>query len=729
MKTSFFFFIVSLIILLSISAQCDESWSYLVNSNYVNAQVLDGKDLFFATKGSVVKYDTTSGDVKRFTKADGLYNYDVQNIVLDGKGNIWVTTKYGIWRYDKEKWDNFDSQNGITPKSDFNEFKLAIDKNGDLWAGSNAGIYFFNGYTFEQKFSDQISHIAFDNDGNLWRIGLADGVYKYENSEWIHYSTENGLPTNNLYSIFFDSSGNVWLYGIVDSTSENTITKFDGETMTVFGAEEGFFYQVSDMAEDSMGNLWFAAYDLVLKFDGNKWSEFECSFLYPDYYKDYLVCNSISVDSNDAKWVGSESGIVTFNIGQLTATHFELSNDFSIDNFIKTLEFAPNGVLWVGGLWSGITSYDGNLWTRHFFDKFGISYIPVYDFEFTKKGGVWIAAVVLRRYFHDKWETIQLDGEAYSVVLDENDNPWVTTKEAGVLFYDGETWTQYLADGMAPGKMMRDGAIDSDGNLWFVGNDGISKYDGDTWVFFNEDNGLISNDVFSILIDKDGYFWFGTSKGVSRFDGNEEWIDYTIDNGLISNSRVNRIFQDKKGNIWFNSPADGVSKFDGTTWSYYTIDDGLPSNSVTSFAEDTNGNIWFGTTDGIAILHQEEAPYPEVNIYVDKTEYKQSDTIKVSIDGENKGDTKAADVWLVMLDPAQNLYFATLWNSNPAPTLQNITFPTGFMLPMTEILQFSVPNNLPPIGALDNYIFAVGLADPGTYNFFNISTAPFSIVE
>ncbi len=129
-------------------------------------------------------------------------------------------------------------------------------------------------------------------------------------------------------------------------------------------------------------------------------------------------------------------------------------------------------------------------------------------------------------------------------------------------------------------------------------------------------------------------------------------------------------------------------------------------------------------------MHQENEPtYPFINIYTVHGRYRAGDTITVSVSAENKGESKAADIYIVMLDPFMNLYFATSWSTDFEAVLYDVFFPTGFEIPKTSLFNFSIPNTIPPIANPGNYIFAVGLTEPGTFDFFHVCSARFDIFE
>jgi ligand-binding sensor domain-containing protein len=65
-------------------------------------------------------------------------------------------------------------------------------------------------------------------------------------------------------------------------------------------------------------------------------------------------------------------------------------------------------------------------------------------------------------------------------------------------------------------------------------------------------------------------------------------------------SGIRTIFQDSKGNYWFGSHQEGVCLFDGESFEYFTTKEGLPDNQIRSIQEGENGNIWFGTANGVS---------------------------------------------------------------------------------------------------------------------------------
>lgn len=82
-----------------------------------------------------------------------------------------------------------------------------------------------------------------------------------------------------------------------------------------------------------------------------------------------------------------------------------------------------------------------------------------------------------------------------------------------------------------------------------------------------------------------------------------KWIKTKLDIQPSDTDRIAQyvveMYQDKQGSLWFGTMNKGVARYDGQQLTYFSTKDGLPSNSVSSFAEDGEGNLWAGTHAGV----------------------------------------------------------------------------------------------------------------------------------
>jgi ligand-binding sensor domain-containing protein len=108
--------------------------------------------------------------------------------------------------------------------------------------------------------------------------------------------------------------------------------------------------------------------------------------------------------------------------------------------------------------------------------------------------------------------------------------------------------------------------------------------------------------VVEIFEDSKGNLWFGTiNKGAAKYDGKA--LTYlTTEDGLIGNT-VTSFAEDREGAIWFGTHS-GLSKYDGKKFTNFTDKDGLVNNRVSELLMDKTGNLWVGTWEGVSTVQR-----------------------------------------------------------------------------------------------------------------------------
>ena len=71
--------------------------------------------------------------------------------------------------------------------------------------------------------------------------------------KYVHYTTDNGLPSSEVYDILQDSKGYMWF------ATDNGVSRFDGYKFHNYTLKDGLLSRVIfDMFEDYKGRIWFA---------------------------------------------------------------------------------------------------------------------------------------------------------------------------------------------------------------------------------------------------------------------------------------------------------------------------------------------------------------------------------------------------------------------------------------------------------------------------------------
>jgi ligand-binding sensor domain-containing protein/signal transduction histidine kinase len=164
------------------------------------------------------------------------------------------------------------------------------------------------------------------------------------------------------------------------------------------------------------------------------------------------------------------------------------------------------------------------------------------------------------------------------------------------------------ADGLAQNTVVRI-VRDSRGFLWFCTRDGLSRFDGYAFTNYGMAHGLPHPNVNHLLEARDGAYWVATNGGgVARLAPKASgslFTLYPVGDNPITN-RVNVLYQDRAGSIWAGTDGE-VFRLDGD--AFRKVDLGLAPGhrwlTVLAFAEDGDGNLWFGTSDGLFVRRRD----------------------------------------------------------------------------------------------------------------------------
>lgn len=121
-----------------------------------------------------------------------------------------------------------------------------------------------------------------------------------------------------------------------------------------------------------------------------------------------------------------------------------------------------------------------------------------------------------------------------------------------------------------------------------------------------------NQEVFSVVRDKNGFLWIGFTDGLYRFDASYNMKVYKVDEpkikGGIQSNFIRVLYEDSNDNLWIGTTLGGLTKFHqpSGTWTTYRTNEADPysisSNEILSILEDSKGRIWIGTENGLNLL-------------------------------------------------------------------------------------------------------------------------------
>ena len=518
------------------------------------------------------------GDMK-FRHLDtrhGLSNSQVNCILQDSRGFIWICTSFGLCRYDGYRFQNYFSyeRDTTTLRSNrMDDVQEAYD--GKLWLNHGMSYSLYDPVTEKT-----------DRSPGLWlaKQGVTGGIEK------LHIDSQKNFWVKSYEDGFFFYNPKKKLLKKVDFGY--TIDKFPKDfSVTSFCETEDGMVMTSNMGE-------------LICVDGQRgrvlWRDDTVKKAL-DTYNDYWVY----VDKDGLRWV------ITHSTNTYIYNPAEKRWYTSLTELMKAKGFSnvPEDVV----VWEVRYDARGLLWVAT--DHLGVL---VLDFQNKE----W------KQFNYQKGDNTSLpDITAKHLYVDPLGRMWVATYKSGVAM---------CADAMASFTSLPYGDInaiceDKEGYYWLgLNSGGIRKMDPETLEIVAEYDKQVLGTPNAVIVGaycaKDGTLWFGTWEGglIRYRDG--QWKTYMVGtpgSGLTTNN-VWSITEDLWGNIWVGLLGGGAMRIDaksGVQRVFNETNSNLKTNWTNSINTASNGWILLGNAEYCSVIHPKT--YQIINIPVphDETTY------------------------------------------------------------------------------------------------------------
>ena len=540
-----------------------EKDNYTFYRNYTRDLLIDtAGDVFTASASDVFKFDTLKKGFVRFL-ADipeyQLFQKDgIETFIIDREKRLWIGSKtFGLFAYDLANSHLISSP----VKKTFIDVKDKIysvieHKNGDIWMGTEQGVYRINSDLSEIK-----------------KIVSGPGVGT------IH----------NVLKIYTDSEGRLW-FGTDDgvlilyNTEDNIFKRFVSDELSGFNITKN---SIRAIYEDEQGILWTGTYQGGINYallNNNKQFYFRKNVPgYPDYMTPSAVA-AIFEDSNGNLWIGKDgTGLDCYNPVTKKYKHYandpENPNTIS-GNAILTITEDSKGQIWIGGYLVGVNMID----------------VP------TGK---------ITRYMHDPDNINSLSNDdVRDIYVDSSGYIWIATNGGGVDKFNpvAGKFTHFKEEGY--NSISSNWCLkifeDSHGYLWIGTYAGLSRYDraNNTFVNFrrNDEQGSISNDwIYTIAEDNSGNMWIGTMRGLNFYNREKNSFSRVLQSDSLPSDVINGLLFDSENNLWISTNR-GISKYSPKykTVKNYDQSDGLQGDQFIhgSYFKNKSGMMFFGGFSG-----------------------------------------------------------------------------------------------------------------------------------
>ncbi|MEO6166111.1 MAG: two-component regulator propeller domain-containing protein, partial [Chitinophagales bacterium] len=558
-------------------------------------------------------------------------------MVQDSSGIIWINnSNAGVYAFNPVT-EKFIFYNHIPSDSnslsDDQNFGTVIGRNGVVW------IPTYNGLDKIDTRSGKISHFQHcmgdpttisnnfvvsacsDEDGYLWIATASPGVDYFNPAtgkvmKHFDYGTKKAMTSDassGIYGVSRGRNGNIWINsrdnGIMCyNTRTKKITEhLHPQQLPFANASNGLLY----VFEDSRNNLWAASNDGGIDY----YDRAQGKFFHLNSFGSVSIFgfSSFCEDKSGALWFGTEEGVFIAGIKSKKFQHYEHNpedkNSLS-DNYVFSFLRDSRGVFYVGS--DGVDIANDN------FEKFNHLGLMV------------------------KGKNILENNSVFQIREDRNKNIWFATIN-GLACYNPITketkWYKYdPRDSSTISAQSVTGIIeDSKGRFWCTTwGGGFNSFNPESGTFQSfkkneSENSVSTNTLANLFEDSHGTIYMGSwDGGMITFNPDSETFRvYKHDDKnsfSITCDIVNDFAESSNGTIWVATMGGGINAFDPGTQKFRTFSasDGLISNAVSSIVEDSNGNYWLGTDNGITCFNPPENPFDE-KIKIRFRNYTQSD--------------------------------------------------------------------------------------------------------
>jgi ligand-binding sensor domain-containing protein len=577
----------------------------------------------------------------RLSSEQGLSNDNVNAVLQDRAGFIWVGTDDGLSRYDGHGFTVFQHDPAMASTiPDGFVAALYEDASGRLLVATSVALSRFDRRTetFSTVLPTAVTSVVEDRAGVLWVGSRGEGLYRFDRdgaSPVVYRHDEKdeaSLSRDGIVSLLLDHDGRLWV-----ATIDGGLNLFDPE-------KNGFARYRHDptspqslandhlwsLAEDAEGALWVGTNGGVSVLDPARRTFRSHVLRLDDRAHTVLVTTAVYRDHAGTMWVGTDGGGLYRYVrptDSFVVYRSESTNrDTLSGNVIRTIYGDTQGNLWMGTFNRGLSllrrGSDLFLHYRHNAnDPKSLSANIVQSFMEDADGSIWLGTDPggLHRFDPGKGTFARqgsIDLSVMAIHRDGKGRLLVATYGGGLLQFDpsratfATVWHSGSSMGSASADQVWSIHEDADGTLWLATDGGVVRIAAGTGattydrVPDSDPKAVDRNSVRALARDRKGDLWVATLGGLYRLTSDGKRIDYrhdAHDPHSLSHDWVTSLHVDRGGRLWAGTFGGGLDRFDPSTGGFvpYRAAQGLPSDVVLAILEDDAGALWLSTNRGL----------------------------------------------------------------------------------------------------------------------------------
>lgn len=558
-------------------------------------------------------------------KENWLPNQAIRTIYQDFKGNIWVGTNGGVYKYNLFNVVNYNltkkATNGflnnavrcingtpdgtifigtesglgvmdpvtgavaVVTKDDETVREIAVSKKGAVWYVTNSGkLYALHKksskhyepellYGAAQRIKGIQAMAVLENENVL--IGTASGLLLFSKASKILTRLSFAYAVTALHT---DENGLVWtgtadhgLYRIRLNPAATAIQTADKQTASE--NEDINDAAVTAIASGPDNTILFSTPSELFVVNHQIAQSINKNRLFKESFIAVLM-----VDKTNNIWIGSTQGVFKIRPQYLELQYVNLLPDKYVpDNNLSEILAMSKNELWLINTRSGIRKY--NTLTK--LQQQMLLPFSVYSIARKAANGD-LLLIADDELILIRSQNQHAASPAYEVIAKGKE--WADVNDMEEV-EPGEWWATSWSKG-----------------LLYAAINKLKQPDA-KFVLLSKQFRVKSH-LFSILKDSRNNVWIG-----SRGDG---LVKLNLETGRISrynkkskaSDRIMQVAEDQKGNLWVATRGDGLLLYQrgSDNFLFYEEKDGLPSNTICAIQENSKGELWVSTLNGVATM-------------------------------------------------------------------------------------------------------------------------------
>ena len=504
---------------------------------------------------------------------------------------------------------------------------IISDDHNVKWMGTENGLAKYNGYNFEnikpgksyKKLKNENIEVLFKDKSNIIWIGTKSGGISsldVRNNSIKNYNHLLKIGKNgaiNITAIAADGTGNIWI-----GTWEDGVFVINPDKNKLIKHIK-LKSVIHSIIKDSQSNIWLSYYQTLSKFDtaGNPLKNYNLK----------TNLTGIILDSKRNKiWIGTSNNntkLYYFDFNNQTIDSLETGVN---TEFYKTLSLDAKNRLWIGTWGKGLYRSNDDLTKFSRIElvspnsgKIKTNYKTILKIHHDKNNQIWVATanggvvkLIEGKGFKNVNEIINtgsLNGDLNFTAIYKNKNSlFVGTLNNGL--YAGTSFTD-LKPVPEIGLTKILALYEHDNKLYIGSKTSFYIYDLLLKKIIFSNKKVVKATAFHV--DHTNTLFIGTQQNglaivaLENIKSEQAYAFYSdLKQGIykIDSNRITSFQEDSKGNIWVGT-YNGLHLYDRAKRKFNTqsllINDKLPSVIINSIAL-KNDNIWLGTPSGLVKL-------------------------------------------------------------------------------------------------------------------------------